>query len=265
MQDVNSYDIALAGHFGTPICTTENIDVSALFSDNEYTESQFNSIMPMAAGDLTLVASAKSGFSGTNINGYGQELTVYYSSRLERIAVCTKSFSTTVQKYFEQDIGPLESISTGVDRFSIELKRNSFQAPSYIVGIDQDPNIPAENAYNLHQAVREVFYVSFDFLGWPSSLLDGFFTGIIPSRTISPDTTSNTKVSYSTSMGSFNFSQKGALIVFQMSTAQTSKDQYTATISVRYKVYHMEVSGNMITYFVNAADASRTFYVTLTK
>lgn len=265
LQDTNNYDIALAGHFGPSICTAENIDTSVLLFDGECFESHSDDIMPLAAGDFTLVASGQSGFSGANINGDGQELTVYYSSRLERIAVCTKSFPFTVTNYFEQSVGSLESISTGVDRFSIELKRVSAQDPSYIVGIDLDPNIPAQDAYNMPLVVREVFYAAFDLLGWPQTLLSGFFTGITPSRIISPDSTSHKKISYSTSMGSFNFYQKGAPIVFQMGTAQTTTGQYTATTSIRYEVLHMEVSGNMIHYFVNAADASRTFSVRIVK
>lgn len=263
LQDVNNYDIALAGHFGPPICTAENIDTSASFSGDERTESQVSDVMPMAAGDYTLVTSKKTGFSGTSISGFGQELTVRYSSYYQRIIVSTKSFPSTVTNYFEQNAGSLESISTGVDRFSIELTRNSSQDPSYIVGIERDTNIfPSSKAPDV---IRTVLGVAFDALGLGSGALDAFFTGINPTKEETPDATNYKKIGYSTSMGSFNISQTGAPIVFQMNTTQTATGRYTAKTTLRYKVLYMEVSGNMPTYFVNAADASAAFSVNFVK
>lgn len=265
LQNATSWQILSAFSFGTPVLTVENTDAKVVEefakTPNVSPEAVYGSYR--ASTPYSLVSTSYANYSGTPVSGYAQRQRIYYASSLERVAIGVTSYSKNVNDYYKKNAGPLDTVGTGVQEFTVELKRNNANAPSYIVGIEQNENYKSQG--QVAKLVMSIFKDAFSALGFPSTLIDAFFPAPGATVKISPNAPNVHKITLNAGMDSFSLDNTSycAPVIFQMAHSSPSTDAYTATTTMTYKTRYMESSGVLTTYYTKSAPVVKTFTIAL--
>lgn len=261
LQDTVDYDIIAAVSFGLPVLTVDNLD-KAMLEKMSVSQNMETGRNIERATTYVLKGTDSSGFSGTTISGNGQRIKAYYNTSASRVAIGVTSYTKNVNDYYEKNASSLDTVTTGVSKFSISLSRTGSDN-SYIAGIEKNDGYD-QNQNGVAKAVLQIFKDAFSALGFPSTLVENFFPGT--SATVTVDTTYSTVKGVTVKAGDrlFNMDNTSycAPVIFQMQKNGAKTGYYKGSSTIMtYQTMYMEASGVLTSYYTSAKTATIDFTI----
>lgn len=262
-------------HFGDTVLTSDNIDVT--ISDIEHRQFAFaNETELNRLNDLEfekIGADKYAYFSSSAYSGYAQRVSVYGVVETGRYAICLNSYSDNVNDYYADIAGYLDTYSTAVKEFSIDISRdnNGASARTYIAGLESE--VPSDvDGYNSLNNTAKLFYKIFlwalenlEIPGVVLDIFDSIFGGAVgtgANAQLNTEERSNcVNVTANAGSSAFHMDDYYAPIVVQMASNTSGTDSYTISTDIRYVTTYMEVSGNLVYYYTTARTATKTIDV----
>ena len=263
VQSQATKEIIYVGAFGSPLLnknnvSSETIAINTTEVKNTYSEDYNGLIRSVASTNYVEKTPAKTTYHSGSLTGKAQTEHVYYDSVNTRIAVGVNSYSNIVNNYYSSNAGTLDTVTTGVQNFSIDLNR--LGASSYIAGIEENTSYQGDGTVGI--VYGKVFSAGLSALNFPGDLLSTFFSGCATGLTKNQISTNHYIVTCNAGSSSYHLESTNycAPVIFEISEVSSST-QYKATSVLRYKTLYMEASGNLLTYYTSTPDAIKYFYI----
>lgn len=231
--------------------TEENLDRGVETYSDEY-ETVLNSFEP---------TNAKFNSGSYPVSGNAQTVKAHFSSN-NRFAVAIQSYSSNVDDYFTNLLGPGFLVDTSVRFVSVELERSG-DANSYIAAIESH-GIGNSNGKDV--SLVALFEAFAEFIGYPVDLVRKEYEHIYGATEVTLLTLGN----YAKFSSSFNISQETAFekfqgipVIFQLANNPVNgPTTYTYTTIIRYHTALLEGDGTMTIAYVDGNSVSKTVSVT---